>query len=183
MIVDKPSVCQRGLPSRLSSHCSSIQHGRPTALTSSLVALPASLGLLRPVSRTARGLRAPRRRRPSVPALRTSCARASSRFAASNGSDRDGNAFLPTVRNRRSTSHAKRACGSCCSLGLLRPVSATGGGLRAHPQFAMVVLLRLTACSTPLLIGLTSACFAHCARPSCAPQKMPEMTYTPSFLI
>ena len=232
------------------------------------MALTASLGLLRPVSRTARGLRAPRLRRPSVPALRTACARASSRFAASNGqrpgrecifpfrtvpqfsmvvplrsqarlwhsllhwaysalfraqrarfvrpspslarcsgaadafwacprassrfaafacalrvlappaasrpptaSGRDGNAFLPTVRNRRSTSHAKRACGSCCSLGLLRPVSATGGGLRAHPQFAMVVLLRLTACSTPLLIGLTSACFAHCARPSCAPQK------------
>ena len=38
-----------------------------------------------------------------------------------------------------------------------------------QPQFAMVVLLRPTACSTPLLIGLTTACFAHCARPSCAP--------------
>ena len=74
LIVDKPSVCQRGLPGRLSSHCSSIQHGRSTALTSSLVALPASLGLLRPVSRTARGLRAPRLRRPSVPALRTALA-------------------------------------------------------------------------------------------------------------
>ena len=127
------------------------------------------------------------------------CPRASSRFAAlacalcvlappaasrpPTASDRDGNAFLPTVRNRRSTSHAKRACGSCCSLGLLRPVSRTARGLRAHPQFAMVVLLRLTACSTPLLTGLTSACFAHSARPSCAPQKMPEMTYTPSFLI
>ena len=75
------------------------------------------------------------------------CPRASSRFAAlacalrvlappaasrpPTASDRDGNAFLPTVRNRRSTSHAKRACGSRCSLGLLRPVSATGGGLRA----------------------------------------------------
>ena len=56
------------------SHRSSIQHGRTTALASSLVALPASLGLLRPVSRTARGLRAPRRRRPSVPALRTALA-------------------------------------------------------------------------------------------------------------
>src|SRR5699024_6277414 len=48
------------------AHCarpscaSSIQHGRPAALTCSLAALPASLGLLRPVSRTARGLRAPR---------------------------------------------------------------------------------------------------------------------------
>ena len=37
----------------------SIQHGRSTALASSLAELPASLGLLRPVSRTARGLRAP----------------------------------------------------------------------------------------------------------------------------
>ena len=78
---------------------------RPPLLTSSLVALPASLGSsyrpalrwpgipglrsasrcphpftpsglrrLRPVSRTARGLRAPRLRRPSVPALRTALA-------------------------------------------------------------------------------------------------------------
>ena len=132
-IVDKPLVCGRGFPGRLSTHRSSIQHGRPTpshrpaltfarcsaladfaslrvlgapaasrppTLTSSLVALPASLGssyrpalrwpgipglrsasrcprpatpsgLRRPVSRTARGLRAPRLRRPSVPALRT----------------------------------------------------------------------------------------------------------------
>ena len=38
-----------------------------------------------------------------------------------------------------------------------------------HPQFAMVVLLRPTACSTPLLIGLTTACFAHCARRSSVP--------------
>ena len=37
------------------------------------------------------------------------------------------------------------------------------------PQFAMVVLLRLAACSTPLLIGLTSRFFAHRARASCAP--------------
>ena len=75
------------------------------------------------------------------------CPRASSRFAAfacalrvlappaasrpPTASGRDGNAFLPTVRNRRSTSHAKRACGSCCSLGLLRPVSRTARGLRA----------------------------------------------------
>ena len=193
LIVDKPLVCGRGLPGRLSSHCSSIQHGRPTPshrpaltlarcsapadfaslrvlgapaasrpplLTSSLVALPASLGSSyrpalrwpgipglrsasrcprpftpsglrrqRPVSRTARGLRAPRRRRPSVPALRTAlafggavfrrcgrplgvssrlqplcglrlrtaCARASSRFAASNG-QRPGRECIFTFR-------------------------------------------------------------------------------------
>ena len=45
-----------------------------------------------------------------------------------------------------------------------------------HPQFAMVVLLRPTACSTPLLIGLTTACFAHCARPSCAPPAAPPLS-------
>ena len=33
----------------------------------------------------------------------------------------------------------------------------------------MVTLLRLAACSVPLLIGLTSRCFAHWARASCAP--------------
>ena len=32
-------------------------------------------------------------------------------------------------------------------------------GRASAPQFAMVVLLRLTACSTSLLIGLTSRCF------------------------
>ena len=56
----------------------------------------------------------------------------------------------------------------------LRPVSATGGGLRALPQFSMVVLLRLAACNTPLLIGLTTACFRHWRRPSCAPRNMPK---------
>ena len=55
-------------------------------------------------------------------------------------------------------------------LGLLRAVSRTARALRALPQFAMVALLRLTACSSPLLIGLTSRCFAHCARASCAPR-------------
>ncbi len=42
-------------------------------------------------------------------------------------------------------------------------------GRASAPQFAMVVLLRLAACSTSLLIGLTSRCFAHRARASCAP--------------
>ena len=50
-----------------------------------------------------------------------------------------------------------------------------------HPQFAMVVLLRPTACSTPLLIGLTTACFAHCARPSCAPLAAPPLSPSLDF--
>ena len=35
---------------------------------------------------------------------------------------------------------------------------------------------RYTYSSTPLLIGLTSACFAHCARPSCAPLAAPSLS-------
>ena len=88
-----------------------------------------------------------------------------------------------------------------------------------HPQFAMVVLLRPTACSTPAsqfsmvaslrsqsslemlpaslgssaaiaatgcaasfaLIGLTTACFAHCARPSCAPLAAPPLSPSLDF--
>ena len=56
-----------GIPGlRSASRCSSIQHGRTPALANSLAALPASLGLLRPVSRTARGLRAPLYTREAV---------------------------------------------------------------------------------------------------------------------
>ena len=56
----RPALRWPGIPGlRSASRCSSIQHGRTPALANSLAALPASLGLLRPVSRTARGLRAP----------------------------------------------------------------------------------------------------------------------------
>ena len=56
----RPALRWPGIPGlRSASRCSSNQHGRTTAHASSLAALPASLGLLRPVSRTARGLRAP----------------------------------------------------------------------------------------------------------------------------
>ena len=41
----------------------------------------------------------------------------------------------------------------------------------------MVTLLRLAACSVPLLIGLTSRCFAHRARASCAPYQFPLKSY------
>ena len=102
------------------SHRSSIQHGRTTALASSLVALPASLGLLRAVSRTARALRAPLafggRCSGTADAL-WACPRASSRFAAFDCALRVLGtpalraftflqAFASTVRNRRSASLA-----------------------------------------------------------------------------
>ena len=64
------------------------------------------------------------------------------------------------------------------SLGLLRPVSATGGGLRAPLRFACAVF---RACALRVLA--TSALRAFTFLQAFALQKMPEMTYTPSFLI
>ena len=48
-----------------------------------------------------------------------------------------------------------------------------------HPQFAMVVAAALDrlACGPPLLIGLTTACFRHRRRPSCAPYQFPLKSY------
>ena len=79
--------------------------------------------------------------------------------------------FAPALNSAWSYHCARKlACGTPASLGLLRAASRTARALRALPQFAMVALLRLTACSSPLLIGLTSRCFAHSARASCAPR-------------
>ena len=187
------------------SHRSSIQHGRTTALASSLVALPASLGLLRAVSRTARALRAPlafacavfrvfalcRRRRPSVPALRTACARA----------------FSPSGLRLRTT--LRFVCSA------LQPFGPSPFCKHLHPQFAIVDLHRSQArLWHSLLHWAYSALFraqrARFVRPSpsagrcsvpahfvCSSlqpfgpspfckhlrRKIPEMTYTPSFLI
>ena len=205
LIVDKPLVCGRGLPGRLSSHCSSIQHGRPTpshrpaltfarcsaladfaslrvlgapaasrppTLTSSLVALPASLGssyrpalrwpgipglrsasrcprpstpsgLRRPVSRTARGLRAPRLRRPSVPALRTVLA-----FG--------GAVFRRCGRLLGVSSRLQPLCG------LQRP--ATGTGMHFYASHRPALRLHGVPClRTALAFG--GAVFRRCGRP------------------
>ena len=91
----------------------------------------------------------------------------------------------PSIQHGRTTALAGSLAALPASLGLLRAVSPTGRALRAPPpytppgtivprkgfvpQFAMVVLLRLAACNTPLLIGLTTAYFRHWRRPSCAP--------------
>ena len=94
------------------------------------------------------------------------CPRASSRFAAFDCALR----FASCARHsspsglRRSQAHSRRSLLHWAHRRLL------------HPQFAMVVLLRPTACSTPLLIGLTTACFAHCARPPCAPLAAPPLS-------
>ena len=86
-----------------------------------------------------------RLRRPSVPALRTACARASSRFAASNG-QRSGRECIFTFRTAL--------------------------------RFACAVF---RACALRVLA--TSALRAFTFLQAFALQKMPEMTYTPSFLI
>ena len=149
--------CFIGLTTACFAHCARLPCApRPST--------PSGLRRLRPVSRTARGLRAPRLRRPSVPALRTAlafggavfrrcgrllgvssrlqplrglclrtaCARASSRFAASNG-QRPGQECIFTHSSQSSIHIARKAC------------------------------LWLS-----LLTGLTSACFRHRRRPPCA---------------
>ena len=118
LIVDKPLVCQRGLPGRLQ-----IKDLRPVAGT----------GMHFYVSHR------PALRLRGVPALRTPF----------------GRVLAPS---------ALRAFTFLQAFALQKMPEMT-----CTPQFAMVVLLRLRACSTPLFIGLTTACFAHCARPSCAP--------------
>ena len=109
------------------------RHSSPSGLR--CAALPCSLGLLRPVSRTARGLRAP----PPVSAeiLRISgrgnCKEAI--FALENGIFRRG---------------------------VLRAHAPLNSAWSYH-------CARRLACGTPCFIGLTSRCFAHRARASCAP--------------
>ena len=157
LIVDKPSVCQRGLPGRLSSHCSSIQHGRSTALTSSLVALPASLGLLRPVSRTARGLRAPSLRWPSVPALRTASARASSRFAASNGQRPGRECIFPFRTALRFACAVFRACAlRVLGTSALRAFTFLQG-ICIHSSQSSICIARKLACSSRCSLGALRA--------------------------
>ena len=68
---------------------------------------------------------------------------------------------------RQSAAGEKFPPASACQKSLFDKLVAGGA---SYPQFAMVALLRLAACSVPLLIGLTSRCFAHWARASCAPR-------------
>ena len=103
-------------------------------------------------------------------------------FGPPTASDRGGNAFFrfapPCVSLARCSVPAHFVCSA------LQPFGPSPFCKRLHPQFAIVDLHRSQArLQLSLLTGLTSACFRHRRRPPCAPQKMPEMTYTPSFLI
>ena len=70
-----------------------------------------------------------------------------------------------------------------CSLGLLRAASPTGRALRAPPPLPSSIRNgRSASCAKrtsgpPLLIGLTTACFRHRRRPSCAPLQFPLKSY------
>ena len=151
-----------------------------------------------------------------------------------HGVSRDGGIGNSSVRHSQSaSSHRARlqrpgvawlrtALRSVCSpLQPFGPPTASGRGGNAFLRFAPTLnsawsfhCARKLACGSPCFIGLTTACFRHWRRPSCAPalrlrgvpclrtscarhfspsglhlfasicsRKMPEMTYTPSFLI
>ena len=89
-------------------------------------------------------------------------------FALENGIFRRGVLRAPAPLNSAWSSHTfAPPCANACAV--FRPC-----GLRFAPcprgssRFAASDARRL-ACGTPCFIGLTPACFAHCARPSCAP--------------
>ena len=85
------------------------------------------------------------------------CARHSSRFAASG--------FAPILNSAWSSHCAhKLACGTPCFIGVFVPACASLARYSgAAERFALSSPLHPFGAST------ASACFAHCARPSCAP--------------
>ena len=98
------------------------------------------------------------------------CLRTASR--ASTASNRGGNVFFrfaPTLNSAWSSHTFAPPCANACAV--FRPC-----GLRFAPcprgssRFAASDARRL-ACGTPCFIGLTSRCFAHRARASCAPRR------------
>ena len=120
-----------------------------------------------------------RRRRLSVPALRTALA-----FG--------GAVFRRCGRLLGVSSRLQPLRGLCLRTACARASSrfAASNGQRSgreciftHSSQSSIHIARKACLWLLLLTGLTSACFRHRRRPPCAPQKMPEMTYTPSFLI
>ena len=146
---------------------------RPPLLTSSLAALPASLGLLRPVSRTARGLRAPLTPSPLrgfdgfglFRALRAAFVRPAyggpvfRRFAPPSPSaarcSGAADAFwaCPRASSRFAASNGQRPGREC---------------IFTHSSQSSIHIARKACLWLSLLTGLTSACFRHRRRPPCA---------------
>ena len=134
-------LCGLRLRTALRFVCSPLQPFGPPMFASSLAALPASLGSsYRPALRW-----------PGIPGLRS---------ASRCSSIRNGRPAAPdglqysrlSVQHGRSASFASSLAALPASLGSSAAIAATG----CAASFA--------------LIGLTSACFAHCARPPCAPR-------------
>ena len=139
---------------------------------------PCFIGLTpRCFAHSARASCAPRLRLRGVPCLRTALRFACAVFRHC-GRPLGVSSRLQPLRGLRLRTTLRSVCSA------LQPFGPSPFCKHLHPQFAIVDLHRSQArLQLLLLTGLTSACFAHCARPPCAPQKMPEMTYTPSFLI
>ena len=114
-IVDKPLVCGRGCPGRLSTHRSSIQHGRPTPSHRPALTLARCSALADFAS--PRVLGAPAASRPSIAHCVCSAPPAASRLPTA--SDRDGNAFLrfaqpcASLARRSVSSHSPRLRRGC----------------------------------------------------------------------
>ena len=179
LIVDKPLVCQRGLPGRLSSHCASIQHGRPTSSHRAAFSGPVfrRCGRLLGVSsrlQPLRGLRCSQARlwhsllhwglrtglRFAGPVFR-GCGALRAVLAPSPLRGFDGNGLF----------RAQRAA-------FVRP--AVGGPV--FRRCALRVLAPPAASRPPTASDRDGNAFLPQTQ-AFALQKMPEMTYTPSFLI
>ena len=102
-----------------------------------------------------------------------------------HGVSRDGGIDNSTVRHSHLASLAGLACDVPCLTGVFVPACASLARYSgAAKRFALFLnsawsshCARKLACGTPCFIGLTTACFAHCARPPCAPRP-----FTPSGL-
>ena len=166
-----------------------------------LAVLPCSLGLLRPVSRTARGLRAPHwLRRLFRPHW--------AYFALLRSSIRNSRLATLPLASLLCSLDFRFACFAHCARRSSVPQGArfVRPPPLPHPQFAMVVphlrtalafggavfrgcALRFASCARhsspsglrcavlPCFIGLTTACFRHRRRPSCAPLQFPLKSY------
>ena len=175
---------------------------------SSLAALPCSLGLLRPVSRTARGLRAPHQfplKSYGFPGAETARKRfllwkmgfsAAAYCEPLHPSIQHGR---PTPSHRPALTLARCSVAAhCASLRVLATSALRASDVRkltrGAPCFTGLIggycshwLRRLFrphwTSASPVSRTARGEAPSHRRRPPCAPQKMPEMTYTPSFLI
>ena len=172
-------LCGLRLRTALRFVCSPLQPFGPPMCASSLAALPASLGSSAAIAPSIRN------GRPAAPyGLQYSrlsvqhgrSASFASSLAALPASLGSSTAIAPTIRNGRpaapyglqysrlSVQHG-RSASFASSLAVLPASLGSSAAIAA------------TGCAASFaLIGLTTACFAHCARPSCAPLAAPSLS-------